>query len=329
MWCSTVGVMVILSILAAQVATEAQQPTKVYRIGYLTPGSAPLSQSTPLLNAFRQRLRELGYVEGQNLVIEERYAEGNEERLHDLTAELVRLKMDVIVANARPGVSAAQHATRTIPIVMTGHPDPVGDGVVASLAHPGGNITGLSNMSGVLFDKRLELLKEMRPQSTRIAVLFNAALAYTVLMNNLTVVAQTLKLHLHVAELRRAEELDPTFVAMTQAGVDALLVVGEAQLIQPLRGQIADLAIRHRLPTMCSWKTYVDDGCLMSYGPSLPDMLRRVADYVDKILKGSKPADLPVEQPMKFELVINLKTAKALGLTIPPTLLFQADEVIR
>jgi ABC-type uncharacterized transport system substrate-binding protein len=329
MWCSTVGVMVILSILAAQVATEAQQPTKVYRIGYLTPGSAPLSQSTPLLNAFRQRLRELGYVEGQNLVIEERYAEGNEERLHDLTAELVRLKMDVIVANARPGVSAAQHATRTIPIVMTGHPDPVGDGVVASLAHPGGNITGLSNMSGVLFDKRLELLKEMRPQSTRIAVLFNAALAYTVLMNNLTVVAQTLKLHLHVAELRRAEELDPTFVAMTQAGVDALLVVGEAQLIQPLRGQIADLAIRHRLPTMCSWKTYVDDGCLMSYGPSLPDMLRRVADYVDKILKGTKPADLPVEQPMKFELVINLKTAQALGLTIPPTLLFQADEVIR
>jgi putative ABC transport system substrate-binding protein len=321
--------MVILSILAAPLATEAQQPTKVYRIGYLTPGSAPLSQSTPLLNAFRQRLRELGYVEGQNLVIEERYAEGNEERLHDLTAELVRLKMDVIVANARPGVSAAQHATRTIPIVMTGHPDPVADGLVASLARPGGNITGLSNMSGVLFEKRLELLKETRPQSTHIAVLFNTALVYTVLVNNLTVAAQTLKLQLHVAELRSAEELDPTFVAMTQAGVEALLVVGEPQLIAPLSRQIADLAIRHRLPTMCSWKPYVDDGCLMSYGPSLPDMFRRVADYVDKILKGSKPADLPVEQPMKFELVINLKTAKALGLTIPPTLLFQADEVIR
>ena len=336
MWYSAVVFVVTLalSLRTAPLAAEVQAPGKIFRNGELTPGHSPFVEphaESRLRNvhAFRQRLHDLGYIEGQNLLLEYRYAEGSEERLPDLAAELVQLKVDVIVSISRVTTRAAQHATRTIPIVMLGQPDPVAAGFVASLAHPGGNITGVSNMSDVLFGKRLEILKEAVPQSTRIAVLFNAAGVYTTLMNDLTVAAQALALQLHIAGVRSAEEVDTTFVAMTQAGVDALLVVGEPQLIEPQRGQIADLATRHRLPTMCSWKFYVDDGCLMSYGPSLPEQYRRVADYIDKILKGAKPADLPVEQPTKFELVINLKTAQALGLTIPPTLLFQADEVIR
>jgi putative ABC transport system substrate-binding protein len=320
---------ITLALLLVPLAVEAQQSTKIYRIGLLSPGSLP-SEPNPIMDAFRQQLRELGYVEGQNLLIERGFAEESQERLRDLAAELVRLKVDVMVVYGDAGTRAAQHATRTIPIVMTGIADPVAQGFVSSMAHPGGNITGLSNRSEALFEKRLELLKEMVPQSARIAVLVNPALPrYRSLRQHLTEVARALSLQLHVVDLRGAEELAPSFVQMTQAGADALLVVGGPQLIESLRKQIADLATKHRLPTMCSWKTYVDAGCLMSYGPSLPDMHRRVAVYIDKILKGTKPADLPIEQPATIELGINLKTAEALGLAIPSSLLLQATEVIR
>jgi len=331
MWCSAVGCIatLILGLLVAPLAAETPLPTKVYRIGWLRPDSPPLSPYPPQ-EAFRQRLRDLGYVEGQNLVMESRYAEGSEERLPALAAELVQLQVDVIVAPGTEAILAAQHATRTIPIVMTGANDPVGQGLVASLAHPGGNTTGLSNLGVELPGKRLELLKEAVPQSTRIAVLGNPAdPAYAPAMHTATVAAQALGLHLHVVELHRAEELDTAFAAMPRAGVDALLVLGEPQLTDRLRGRIVDLAVQSRLPAMYDWRMYVDAGGLMSYGASLLDKYQRAAEYVDKILKGAKPADLPVEQPTKFELVINLKTAKALGITMPPSLLLLADEVIQ
>jgi len=281
------------------------------------------------LEAFRQGLRELGYVEGQNLIIESRYAEGSEERLPDLAAELVRLKVEVIVAGGSSTIRAAQHATRTIPIVMAGSYDPVGRGLVASLARPGGNTTGVSTLGAELPGKRLELLKETVPQSARVAVLANpAAGGYESVMHNLTGAAQALGLQLRIVELRRAEELDTAFATMTREGVDALIVVPDRALMDGLRGRTVDLAATHRLPAMYDGREYVAAGGLMSYGPSLLDMFQRAATYVDRILKGAKPADLPVAQPTKFELVINLKTAKALGLTVPPSLLFQANEVI-
>jgi putative ABC transport system substrate-binding protein len=311
----------------APLVADAQPAGKVYRIGRLNPGSP---EGNPYIEVFRQALHELGYIEGQNLVIEYRWAEGRPERLPDLAAELVRLKVDVIVTVAAAATRAVQHATRTIPIVMAGGSDPVGDGLVASLAHPGGNTTGTSNLTVELPGKRLELLKEAVPQRTHIAVLANpAAIEYASAMHNLTVAARALGLHLHVVELRRADELDAAFAAMTRAGADALLVVGEPLLLDSLRGRTVDLAAQHRLPAMYSWKELVVTGGLMSYGPSLPAMHRRVAVYVDKILKGAKPADLPVEQPTKFELVLNLKTAQALGIMFPPTLLIQADEVVQ
>jgi putative ABC transport system substrate-binding protein len=326
-----IGLFVILalSMLMALLTAETQPATHVYRIGRLSSGYPPAGPD-PNLEAFRQGLRVLGYDEGQNLVIEYRYAEGNLERLPTLAAELVGLKMDVIVAIASAATRAVQHATRTIPIVMAGGSDPVGAGLVASLARPGGNITGLSNLTVELPEKRLEILKETVPQSGRVAVLANPASPnHASTMHNLTGAAQALGLQLHVVELRSPDELDTAFAAVTRAGADALLVVGEPLLLDSLRGRTVDLAAKHRLPAMYSWRELVVAGGLMSYGPSLPDMHRRLATYVDKILKGAKPADLPVEQPTTFELVINLTTAKALGLTIPPTLLFQATEVIR
>ena len=229
------------------------------------------------------------------------------------------------------GIRAAQHATRTIPIVMVGASDAVAEGFVASLARPGGNTTGLSSLSTELPGKRLELLKEAVPRSTRIAVLVNpTSSTYAFAMPNLTVTSQALGLHLHVVEVRRADELDTAFAAMTQARADALLVVEDPMLLSiSMGGRIVALAATSRLPAMYNWKPYVEAGGLMAYGPSFTDMGRRSTTYVDKILKGAKPADLPVEQPTKFEFVINLKTAQALGLTIPPALLFQADEVIQ
>jgi putative tryptophan/tyrosine transport system substrate-binding protein len=329
---SALGLIVILAfctlgLRATPRAAEAQQATNVHRIGRLSAGSP--TEPNPDLEAFRQGLRALGYVEGQNLIIESRYAEGSEERLPDLAAELVRLKVEVIVAGGSSTIRAAQHATRTIPIVMAGSYDPVGRGLVASLARPGGNTTGVSTLGAELPGKRLELLKETVPQSARVAVLANpAAGGYASVMHNLTGAAQALGLQLRVVELRRAEELDTAFATMTREGVDALIVVPDRALMDGLRGRTVDLAATHRLPAMYDGREYVAAGGLMSYGPSLLDMFQRAATYVDRILKGAKPADLPVAQPTKFELVINLKTAKALGLTVPPSLLFQANEVI-
>jgi ABC-type uncharacterized transport system substrate-binding protein len=318
-----------LSLLVLLCTAEAQQAPRVYRIGWLSAGPPPPTP-TIQMQAFQEGLRDLGYVEGHNLMIEYRYGEGKPERLREVAAELVQLPVDVIVAQGASGTRGAQRATRTIPIVMTGNYDPVGEGFVASLARPGGNITGMSNLRAVLISKQLEFLKETVPQSRRIAVLANpVSPGHGPLLHNLTVAAEALKLSVHVVEVRRAEEVNDAFAAMGQAGADALMVFAEPQLIGPLRGQIAALAATHRLPAMCAAKDYVEDGCLMSYGPRPRDIQRRVAVYVDKILKGANPADLPVEQPTTFELAINLKTAQTIGLTMPPTLLFQATEVIR
>jgi putative tryptophan/tyrosine transport system substrate-binding protein len=315
-------------LFVAALATNAQPLPTVHRIGLLRTGTALAEQ--PFLESIRQGLHDLGYVEGQNLVLEVRYAEGGDDRLRDLAADLVQLPVEVIVAGGSAAIRAAQHATRTIPIVMALSADPVARGFVASLARPEGNITGVSWLGAELGGKQLEMLKEAVPQVSRVAVFGNpASPGYGPGRDNLTVAAQALGLHLQVVELRRADEVDHALVAMTHAGAEALLVLAEPLLIDGLRGRIAELAATSRLPAMYGWRMYVEAGGLMSYGPSLPDLRRRAVSYVDRILKGAKPADLPVEQPTKFELVINLKTAQALGLTIPPTLLFQADEVIR
>jgi len=321
-------VVMILRVLAAPGTSHAQPPTHVHRIGYLSPGFAPARLST--LEALRQGLRDLGWVEGENLTIAYRAAEGEVERLPVLAAELVQLPVEVIVAGGSAAIHAAQHATRTIPIVMATANEPVGEGFVVSVARPGGNITGLSNLAAELPGKRLEILKETVPQSTRIAVLANPANAsHASDLHHVTEAARALGLSLHLVEVRRAEELESAFAAMTHAGADALMVLSDSILLSQLPGRIADLAATHRLPAIYVRRVYVEGRGLMSYGPSLPALYRRAATYVDKILKGAKPAELPVEQPMKFELVLNLKTAQALGFTFPPAILFQADEVLR
>jgi putative ABC transport system substrate-binding protein len=331
MRCTTIGSIVTLALglLVAPLAAEAQPPTKVHRIGYLIAGSAPAGPD-PRLHDFRQGLRDLGYVEGQNLIIEPRYAEGSDARLRDLAAELVRLQVEVIVAGGSAATRAAQQATRTIPIVMAGSGNPVGLGFVASLERPGGNITGVSNFVAELPGKQLELLKEAVPQRTHIAVLTNpAAPSHGPEMENLAVAAKGLGVHVHVVPLRSSDELAGAFAALTREGAEALVVLGEPVLLDRIIGAIVDLTAQHRLPAIYRWRIHVEAGGLMSYGPNQPAMRRRYAYYVDRLLKGAKPADLPVEQPTRFELVINLKTAQALGLTMPPALLFQADEVIR
>ena len=331
MRCSTVGVMITLtlSILATPLAADAQPAAKVHRTGRLSPGP-PLPASNPNLEAFRQGLRDLGYVEGQNLVIEYRYAEGSDERLAALAAELVRLQMDVIVAiGGAAATRAVQHATRTIPIVMAGAAIRCGKGW-SPVWHARGEHHGFEQPERRASREAAGDLKETVPQCARVAVLANPVNPnHASAMHTLTGAAQTLGLHLHVVELRHPDELDAAFVAMTRAGADALFVQGEPLLLDALRGRIVDPTAASRLPAMYSWRMYVEAGGLMAYGPSLPDMHRRAAAYVAKILPGANPADLPVEQPTKFELVINLTTAQALGLTIPPTVLFQADEVIK
>ena len=331
MWCSTVWCIVTLtlSLLAAPLAADAQQAGKVPRIGFL--GVTSPSDRPSHLDAFRQRLRELGWVEGQNIVIDYRYAEGRVDRLPDLAAELVRLKVDLIVASAgTQAATAAKNATETIPIVMIYVRDPVGTGLIASLARPGENVTGVSGSAGLeLFAKQLELLKETVPKIRRVAILSNPANAYHPLANReVTVAARSLGVQLQLLEARGPTEFDGAFAAMATERVEALLVVSDA-IFNSHRTRLADLAARSRLPAAYGVRESVEAGGLMSYGPSILDSYRQAATYVDKILKGAKPADLPVEQPMKFELVLNLKTAEALGLTIPPLILFQADEVIR
>ncbi len=318
---------ITLGLLAAPLGVEAQQPGKVYRIGYLVPSSAtPVSNVT---EAFREGLRELGWVEGQNIVIEYRFAEGRFDRLPDLAAELVRLKMDVIVAYATPTAVAAKNATATIPIVMFGGGDPVGLGLIASLARPGGNVTGLSYSVGMeTFGKSLELLKAAVPKVRRVAVLSNPAnQAHALAISTLKVAAQSLGLQLQLLEARGPDEFDGAFTAMAKEHAGAVLVASDLLFLLH-RARLADLTAKNRLPSMHGLQEMVEAGGLMSYGPNVAYYIRHAAIYVDKILKGAKPDDIPVEQPSKFELVINLKTAKALGLTIPPSLLQRADHVI-
>src|SRR5262245_53627226 len=327
----TVGLFVTLAftLLVAPLAAVAQPPTPVHRIGRLIAGHPPAGPD-PALDAFRQGLRDLGYVEGQNLVMEHRAAEGRPERLPPLAAELVRLPVEVLVVQGAAAIGAAQQATSTIPIVMVTITDAVAQGFAAGLARPGRNITGLAGLPPELSSKRLEFLKETVPHLSRVAVLVNPAnRGAGPDLEHLTVASRELGLHLHIRELRSPEALDDAFTAMTREGAEALLVIPDSLVIDGLHSRIVALAATHRLPAMYPWKMYVEAGGLMSYAQSLPALWQRAASYVDRLLKGTRPADLPVERPTTFELVINLKTAEALGLTIPPTLLFQANEVIR
>jgi len=315
-----------LSLLLVPRAVEAQPSAKVPRIGLLSSFS-PADQGPHRVDTFRQGLQELGYREGQNLLIEYRWAEGHPERLAALAADLVRLQVDVIVTSSTLGVRAAQHATTTIPIVVGGAGDLVGGGLVASLAQPGGNITGFTDIAPDLNGKQLELLKAAVPGVSRVAFL-DAASSQVLHWHEAQAAAHTLAIQLLPVEVRAAQELPSAFAAMTSQGADALLTVLSVFTLVHRR-QIVALAAERRLPAMYQGREFVEAGGLMSYGTDRRDQWRRTATYVDKILKGAKPADLPVEQPRKFELVVNLTTAEALGLTIPPALLFQADEVLR
>ncbi len=326
----TLGLLVALAlgILAAPLAADAQQVGKIPRIGVLLGAS----RETALHNveAFRQGLRELGYVEGQNLAIEWRYAEGKVERFPDLAAELARLKVDVIVAGPNASGLAAKNATRTIPIVTVLLGDPVGEGFVASLARPGGNITGLTvTASPQIYGKHLQLLKEALPKVSGVAVLWNPGNpAHTLMLREAEVAAQALGLKLQLLEARGPDNFESALAAMTRERAGALLVLTPDLMFFQHRTRLADLAAKRRLPTMFGIRDFVEAGGLMAYGTNIRENFRRAATFVDKILKGAKPADLPVEQPTRFELVINLKTAKALGLTIPWSLLLRADQVI-
>ncbi len=316
------------ALLATPLAAEAQQAAKVSRIGWLSVDRA----DRPLLReAFFQGLRDLGYIEGRNLVIEYRDAEGKPERLPALAAELVALKVDVILVGSTPAALAAKQATKTTPIVFTGTADPVGSGLVTSLARPGGNVTGLTNLFAELVGKRLEQLTQAAPGVSRVAVLWHPGSlgdrTEKEMLMAADVAARALGVRLQFVEARGPADFDRAFSDMTRARAGALTVLPSI-MFSSERRRLVDLAAKHRLPAVYSFREFVDAGGLMSYGPNLADLLRRAATYVDKILKGAKPADLPVEQPTKFELVINLKTAKALGLTIPPTLLQRANEVI-
>src|SRR5215469_7562329 len=315
-------------LLTAPLAADAQQAGKVPRIGFLSLTSP--SDRPPLLDAFRQGLREVGWVEGQNIVIDYRYAEDRVDRLPDLAAELVRLKVDLIVASAGTQVAtAAKNATETIPIVMIFVRDPVGTGLIKSLARPGGNVTGTSGSAGLEWvAKQLELLKETVPKIRRVAILSNPDNAYHQLaIREVNIAARSLGVQLQLLEARGPKEFDGAFAAMAKERVGALLVLSDA-IFASHRTRLADLAARSRLPAAFGQRDSVEAGGLMSYGPSFLDFYRLAATYVDKILKGTKPADLPVEQPTKFELVINMRTAKALGLTIPQSVLLRADHVI-
>ena len=305
----------------------AQQSSKIPRLGYLSYGSVEIDKS--LLAALQQGLRELGYLEGKNILIEQRYAAGQSDKLPELAAEFVRVKADVIVVTGDPAAHAAKKATAAIPIVIVTSPDPVGTGLIASLAHPGGNVTGLSDFHGGVVTKRLELLKDVAPLASRIAVLLNPANpSNPIQLKDIQAAAPAFRVTLISLEVKGPDDIDPAFTTIVKQRLGAVLVLGD-RLFATHQSQIIKLAVKNRLPTIYSQSLYVEAGGLMSYGANFTDQYRRVAIYVDKILKGAKPADLPVEQPKKFELVINLKTAKQIGLTIPPNVLARADRVIR
>ena len=322
------SVVVAVCILAAPLAGEAQPAGRVYRIGYLSAQSP--SAEAAHLDAFRQALRDLGYVEGRNIGIEYRFAEGKLDRLAGFASELVRLNVDVMITGGTPGTRAALQATRTIPLVITVVGDPIEAGLVASLARPGGNVTGLTQMAPQLSGKRLELLKEALPKVSRVAVFVDAALRAQQLPESLReaqMAAESLGLKLQPLEVRGPNDFDGAFRAATSQGAGALMTL-PGPVVDFHRQRVVDLAAKNRLPAIYPTSEFVEVGGLMSYGPDRADLTRRAATYVDKLLKGAKPAELPVEQPTKFELVINRKTAKALGLTIPPSLLLRADQVI-
>jgi putative ABC transport system substrate-binding protein len=311
--------------IAWPLAAIAQQSGKLRTIGFLGPNTR--SGASDWVAALAQRLRELGWIEGRTVTIEYRWAEGREERLAEIAAEFVRLKVDVIVTSGTPAVMASKQATSVIPIVFATAGDPVGSGLVASLARPGGNVTGLATLVADLAGKRLELLREIVPGLGRLAIMGNASNPFTVLeLDEVQAAAGTLGLEVVTLEIRRAQDIAPAFEAL-KSRADALYVCTDA-LANTNRIRISTSALGVRLPTMHGSRDYVEAGGLMSYGPNYPDLFRRSADYVDKILHGAKPGDIPVEQPTKYELVVNLTTAKALGLTVSPTLLARADEVI-
>jgi putative ABC transport system substrate-binding protein len=306
-------------------AARAQQPGKLRTIGFL--GQSTRSAASEWVAALVQRLHELGWNEGRTVAIEYRWAEGREERFAEIAAEFVRLKVDIIVTSGTPQVLAAKHATSVIPIVFAAAGDPVASGLVASLARPGGNATGLSSLVADLAGKRLELLREVVPALRRLAIMGNVGNPLTVLeLGEVQAAAGTLGLEVHTLEIRQAQDITPAFEAL-KGRADALYVCIDA-LVNANRIRINISALGARLPTMHGSRDYVEAGGLMSYGPNYPDLFRRSADYVDKILHGTKPGDIPVEQPTKFDLVVNLTTARALSLDLPPTLLARADEVI-
>jgi putative ABC transport system substrate-binding protein len=310
------------SIVIARSGAEAQPASKAYRVGYLT--YATPEQTAPLLRELIEGLRELGYVEGRNIIIERHYGDGTLTRLPDLAADVVRSRVDVIVTGTNPIAAAAKRATATIPIVMVGTFDPIGTGLVANLARPGGNVTGLCVDAGAeQSGKNLGLLAEIIPGLSRVGVLRQAGYRGA----DLEAAAQKLNMQLYVVDVPTIDELESAFQTMRQKQVGAVLIRGS--LFYGSRKQVADLALKYRLPATHGLKEYAQAGLLLTYGANLPDLYRRAASYVDRIVKGTKPSDLPVEQPTKFELVINLITAKALGLTIPQSLLLRADEVIR
>jgi putative ABC transport system substrate-binding protein len=314
--------------LAAPLGSFAQQQGKVWRVGFLALRQVAISDSDYYYGPFRQGMRELGYVEGKNLVIEWRSAENKVERLAGLAAELVQLKVDVIVAGSTSPAKAAQNATTIIPIVMVAVGDPVASGLVKSLAHPGGNVTGTTNLIADLAPKYLDLLRSMVPKLSRVAVLLNPDTgASSGAFKNIQVAAQATGFAVVALIVRTPVEIENAFSQMAREKAGALIVM-RGPFLNQQRAQIAELAAKHRLPTIAGLGEYVEAGGLMSYGTSLADQSRRAATYIDKIIKGAKPADLPVEQPTKFELVLNGKTAKALGLKIPQSLLIMADKVI-
>ena len=315
-------------LLASPRIADAQPAGQLHRIGYLVGGSA--AANPQFVEAFRQGLRELGWVEGQNIIVEYRFAEGRLDRLPDLAADLVRSKVDIIVAGPSPPAAAAKNATGTIPIVMIAVGSPVEQGLIASLARPGGNVTGVSFSVGLeIVGKQLELLKETAPKVRRVAILSNPANpSHAIAIRDAKVAAKSLGVQLQLLEARGPDAFDGAFAAMAKERVGALLVITDPIFLL-YRTRLADLVARRRLPAAGGYRELVEAGGLMSYGPSIPDLWRRAAIYVDKILRGAKPADLPVEQPTKFELVINLKTAKALGLRIPQSVLGRADEIIQ
>ena len=329
MWYSAIGCIVtlILSLLAAPLTVEAQPGVTMPRIGILRRAAYQAAH----YEAFRQGLRALGYIEGQNITIEQRYAEGVSERLPTLATELVRLQVDVIVVDGLLPAQAARTATPTIPIVFTMVGEPVAKGLVASLAQPGGTMTGLTAPNAEVTGKRLELLKDAVPSATRVAVLGNPD-TYLIMGNPMLPIlheaAQAFAVELHVFEVRDPQEFEDAFAAMSQWRAEALLILADGMFFSQ-RTRIVALATQSRLATIYEAREFVEAGGLMSYGMSFPDVWRRAATYVAKLLKGTKPADLPVEQPRKFELILNLKTARALGMTMPPSLLLLADEVIQ